>query len=248
MTLDFVGALRADGAALAAAARQAGPDAPVPTCPEWTVRDLVTHTWQVHRHRVYVVGERLQQRPETGYRDASPPPAGTDVVGLFEEGVAQLADVLERTPPETRVWTWFPDDQTAGFWRRRMAHETAVHRVDAESAAGATAPIDAPLAADGVDEVLRCFLQLDLVDHEVGGAGETIHLHATDADGEWTVRLLDRGIDVERGHAKGDAAVRGSASDLDLWLWGRVPLERLEPFGEIALLQRLRELAFIATQ
>jgi predicted lipid carrier protein YhbT len=82
----------------------------------------------------------------------------------------------------------------------------------------------------------------------VGGRGQAVHLHATDAEGEWLVRLLPAGVEVGRGHAKGDAAARGPASDLLLFLWGRAPADRLEQAGDPALLPRVRELAAMATQ
>lgn len=234
----FIPALRADGAALAVAA-QGRLDAPVPTCPGWTVADLVRHVGVVHRTRIEVVRDLLQQRPPA-------PPAPQDdaeLVAWFTDGVEELARLLEATDPATAVWTFHPPDQTVGFWRRRMAHETAVHRVDAEAAAhgGEFRPVDAELAADGADEVLEVFIAPRV--REVGGDGETLHLHATDAEGEWLLRLHPDRVEVTRGHAKGDAAARGTASDLLLWLWGRAGPERLEVFGDAGLLTRMRALA-----
>jgi hypothetical protein len=81
----------------------------------------------------------------------------------------------------------------------------------------------------------------------VGGHGELVHLHATDADGEWLLELRADRVGVRRGHAKGAAAARGTASDVLLFLWGRVPADRLETFGDPALLTRVRELAALAT-
>ena len=110
-----------------------------------------------------------------------------------------------------------------------MSQETAVHRWDAQVAAGAAEPIEAGLAVDGVDEFLEFFRA------ETTALTGTVHLHATDAEGEWLIALADGAITVERGHAKGDAAVRGAASDLLLLLWRRVPLDGLEVFGDAAL-------------
>jgi hypothetical protein len=112
-----------------------------------------------------------------------------------------------------------------------MAQETTVHRVDAEQAAGRpVGPIDAGLAVDGIDEVFTVFVPA-LGSDRSPGDGRTVHLHATDAEGEWLIRFDPGAVVVEYGHAKGDAAVRGPAGELLLWLWGRRPLDGLEVFG-----------------
>ena len=146
------------------------------------------------------------------------------------------------------MWTFHRPDQTVGFWRRRMAQETAVHRVDAESAHGDPRPVPAALAADGVTELLEVFLAPHSDGAPVGGRGESLHLHATDTEGEWQLRLLPAGVEVGRGHAQGDAAAAGGASDLLLFLWGRATTDPLEVSGDPALLSRVRELAAAATQ
>ena len=70
------------------------------------------------------------------------------------------------------------------------------------------------------------------------GTGETIHLHCTDGEGEWLVRLAPGGVNVVNEHAKGDVAARGAASDLLLMMWGRVPVTQVEVFGDASLLER----------
>jgi hypothetical protein len=139
------------------------------------------------------------------------------------------------------VWTFGPD-ATVRFWFRRQAHEVTVHRVDAERAAGrAGAPIDAALAADGVDEWLG--FASTFGKEALRGEGETVHLHCTDtaddALGEWLLTLRPDGPGIERVHAKGDVAARGTASDLDLFVAGRVGVDALEVFGDAALLDRV---------
>ncbi|HEX2158551.1 MAG TPA: maleylpyruvate isomerase N-terminal domain-containing protein, partial [Actinomycetes bacterium] len=212
--IDYLQALRDEGTALVAAARL-GLDPPVPACPGWAVADLVLHTGMVHRHKLEIVRGRLAEPP-----DPWPPPAPPrgELLGWYEQGLEELLTVLEVADPETRVWTFYRPDQTAGFWRRRMAQETAVHRVDAESAHGGPRPVPAALAADGVSELLEVFLAPNAEGEPVGGRGESLHLHATDTEGEWQLRLLPAGVEVERGHARGDAAAQGAASDLLLFL------------------------------
>jgi predicted lipid carrier protein YhbT len=75
------------------------------------------------------------------------------------------------------------------------------------------------------------------------GDGETLHFHCTDVTGEWLVTMRSDGIDLTREHAKGDVAAKGTASDLLCWLEGRGPIDRLEVFGDEALLARWREVA-----
>lgn len=242
--IDYLQALRDEGTALVAAARL-GLDPPVPACPGWAVADLVLHTGMVHRHKLEIVRGRLAEPP-----DPWPPPAPPrgELLGWYEQGLEELLTVLEVADPETRVWTFYRPDQTAGFWRRRMAQETAVHRVDAESAHGGPRPVPAALAADGVSELLEVFLAPHAEGEPVGGRGESLHLHATDTEGEWRLRLLPAGVEVGRGHARADATASGGASDLLLFLWGRAPADPLERSGDPALLPRVRELAAAATQ
>ena len=142
-----------------------------------------------------------------------------------------LADAGAEEP----CWSW-TDQRTVGFWSRRQANELAVHRWDAQFAAGVPEPIDREIAVDGIQELF------DILPFRPGGSptgnGETMHLHCTDGDGEWLVRLEPDGVTVVNEHAKGDVAARGGASDLLLMMWGRVPVDRLEVFGDASLLVR----------
>jgi hypothetical protein len=139
------------------------------------------------------------------------------------------------------VATW-AGQQPAIFWPRRMAIETALHRWDAQAARGDAAPVSAPLALDAIDELFDVILPWrGTVD--VAPEGTTVHLHATDVDGgagEWLVTFVSAGIAVEHAHAKGDLAVRGTASDLLLLLWNRIGPERCEVFGDVGLVERWR--------
>ena len=231
---DLLGAFWRDGLALADAAERAGLEADVPCCPGWTVADLVWHTGEVHVFWRTCVAE--------GWEDPSPyeepeRPLGDMLLPWYRDSVQRTLEVLSTTDPDQAVWTWAPHGRTAAWVVRRMAQETAVHRWDAEAAAGDPSPIDAELAVDGVDE----FFELFTAGAAEGAAdvGGTVHLHATDADGEW---LVDTDMQVRREHAKGDAAVRGTASDLLLLLWRRVDLDddgRFEVFGDAAVARQL---------
>jgi len=229
-----LGALWRDGLALADAAERVGLDAPVASCPGWTVADLVWHVGEVHVFWRSVVAERWQD--PSAYVEPERP-LGDELVPWYRESVQRTVEVLGGAEPGEAVWTWAPRGGTVGWIVRRMAHETAVHRWDVDPVS-----IDGDLAVDGVSEFLEHF-----TDQAAEGAapmGGTVHLHATDADGEWLVSEPVPGgrLEFSTEHAKGDAAVRGTASDLLLLLWRRVGLEdpgRFEIFGEPEVVRRL---------
>lgn len=229
---DLVAALRAEGQSLAhAAARDL--DVPVPACPGWDARQLLNHLGRVHRWATAVVRTRAAERPKF------PPRPEVVDVAWFEEGLADLADALEAADPDEVVWTFPGGGGKARFWFRRQAVETALHRMDVESAFGPPGPVDVELALAGIDEMLDVYLA-----PRRGDLGGTVHFHTTDsAHGEWTV--LDDpdgpGLMIGHGHEKGDVALRTTAGDLLMWLWGRpVPEDRLEVFGDHAILERWR--------
>jgi uncharacterized protein (TIGR03083 family) len=233
---DYVGALRSDGAAFSTAARAAGVDAPVPSCPEWKVADLVRHVGRLHRW----VTDLVANRPDDPWRVwADELPAGEALLDWFDAGIEPLATVLIAAGPDAPAWSWTPD-ATAGFWARRQANELAIHRWDAQSAAGEPQPIAHDHAVDGIDEYLG-LVEFWANKNNIAGNGETLHFHCTDGDGEWLVRLDAGDITVTREHAKGDVAARGTASDLFLFVSGRVSADQLEVFGDQSLLARWRE-------
>ncbi|TMD00630.1 MAG: maleylpyruvate isomerase family mycothiol-dependent enzyme [Chloroflexi bacterium] len=220
-----VAALRRDGAAAVVAATTDGIDAPVPGCPGWTVADLCGHLAAIHHRVGTIVRDRLMDPPRELWGVEPPPPA--ERAGWLAEGHRALVAALEGADPQAPVWTW-TGPRTMSFWARRMALETAVHRWDLESAAGGGEPIAPELAVDGIDELFEVFLAArrePLYGAEpwrFGGDGERLHLHATDAPGEWVLRFAGGDVAVTREHAKGEAALRGPASELLLVLYGRV--------------------------
>jgi uncharacterized protein (TIGR03083 family) len=233
--------LHDESTGLLAAARSADPQAPVPGCPDWTTAELVWHIGEVHDFWGWIVRERATV-PDA-YDDPERPGAGlpTDeafaaVCTFASERAAELHRVLTDTDPATTVWSWSTQHDVA-WVIRRMAHETAVHRVDAEHAAGREHRLEPGLAADGIDEFLEFFLPSAAVDRPA--LAGSVHLHCTDADGEWTVHPDGAGGNaVTRDHAKADAALRGDAHDLLMVLWRRVPLDAITVFGDAELAAR----------
>lgn len=204
--------------------------APVPTCPDWTLGDLLLHTGQVHRWQTEAARHDHGELP--GERSHSRRPAdGQSLAEWFQEGVDLAVATMSTVDASEKRWTWFPPDQTAGWYFRRITQETLVHRIDAELTAGDLTDVDPELAADGIAEMCEMFMPA-ASGQPIGGGGETLHLHATDADSEWLLTLQADHVDVERGHAKGDAAIRGSARDVLLMTWGREPIGSVEIFGD----------------
>jgi uncharacterized protein (TIGR03083 family) len=228
---EFLDSVRRDGQALADAAERAGMATTVAACPGWNVADLVWHTAEVHWFWRHVVELQVADHAEV---PAAVRPPDDELLAFYRDGVERLHAALASTPPETPVWTWAPQRDVA-FVQRRMAQETAVHRWDAEAAAGAGHAIDPVLARDGIDE----FLDLFLPEANADPVGGTVHLHCTDVDGEWLVRDGDDGeLIVTREHAKGDVAVRGPGAELLLLLWRRRTAADVEVFGDAQVLDR----------
>jgi len=228
----YLDAITADGAALAAAARL-GLAAQVPSCPDWNVAALVEHTGSVHRWVAEMVGTGAMFRVKRS--EMAPPPGPDQLVDWFEEGVGLVVDVLRDAEPDRPVWNWSPQPKEAAFWPRRMAQETTVHRWDGEAAHRVEGPIPTALAVDGIDEIIRVFLAVDAAEQPEATLGGTLHVHATDAECERMVEVARGEVRVTDEHGKGDAAIRGTASDLLLFLWGRTPAAPLEVFGDRAV-------------
>lgn len=251
----YRGAFRREADALRAAA-QRGLDAPVPSCPGWTVASIIAHLMGgVYARRLETIRLRPsvpQTRdphdlglPESVTRwlassnhDAATAPP--DVIDSFAAVVNQVESELYTLDPDEPLATWWPPMQTAAFFQRRLAHENAIHRWDVQLAHHLTEPIEPELATDGIDEMfdMHLFLRYKKVQHAYPGRGETYHFHRTDGPGEWLVTFDPQGPIITREHARGDIALRGTASDLLLWLSERVPAESLQVFGNQALLAR----------
>jgi len=235
---DLLSSLRADAAALLAAARSAHPDQVIEACPGWKPIDLVWHIGEVHFFWGTMVRRRFTDPEQV---DSLRPERPADDEGVFDfaEGSAEmLIEALSSVDPSTEVWTW-SEQKDVAFVIRRMAQETAVHRVDAERAAGNPYRVDAELASDGIDEFLEFFFRLWTADGALPLDG-SVHLHCTDVDGEWVVTTdADGACAITREHAKGDAAMRGDAHDLLMVLWRRAPIETVDIIGDRSVAERL---------
>ena len=223
--------LEHQGDLLARSAARADPAAAVPSCPGWTVAAAVTHTAKVHRRVTAIL--RGAEDPDAAIRDFRPEPAELDAV--YRSGLAELVDVLRRAPDSLDVYTLWPAPSPRHFWARRQAHETAIHRVDVELAAGyGVADFEPELAVDGLDELV-----LDMADRfSCDGLDRpwTIVLTPLDANVSWTVRLSSSGAVTQRDPAHTpDLSVFGLASELYRWAWNRAGDSEVALRGELSL-------------
>jgi uncharacterized protein (TIGR03083 family) len=236
-------ALAEQGTALAAAAGRAGLTADVPTCPGWTVRHLLEHIGRVHRWAATYVQEGPAAFGGGSARMATPPSEG--LLDWFVDGHAQLVAALRAAPDDLQCWPFLPAPSPLAFWARRQAHETAIHRADADAACG-TVPSYAPrFAADGIDELLDGFYA------RRGGSlradpPRSLLVVATDADRRWHLAIGPerREVTVD-DDLPADCTVRGPASDLYLLLWNRPPVRTPEITGDQAVMGLWRDRAQI---
>ncbi len=241
---EHIEALRLEGARMAEAAGAARPDAPVPTCPEWVVRDLVRHTGGVHRWATGVVSTPHTEVWAVGLEEVVGTwPADDDLVEWFRDGHAGLVAALVAAPADLECWTILRAPSPLAHWARRQAHETAMHRVDTELAAGlALSPIDAVVAADGVDELLCGFVPRRSTRLRAERP-TTLRVRSTDAGASWLLRMDSDGV-TSTQEDEGDASsaapaactVSGEAADLYLALWNRGRQDTLSVEGDDAVL------------
>ncbi len=217
------------------------PDELVPSCPDWSVRQLVRHTGWVHRWAASIVGGRLPA-PPTDRREIIPAgwPPDRDLAGWFREGHQRLVTVLGDAPPDLRCWTIMDAPHPRNFWARRQAHETAIHRLDTELAAGTPTGFEMVHAADGIDELLVWFINRPgrnpTAPHDM-----TLGVHATDVGRSWTATFGPETARGRRGRGKADCWVSGPAALLYPYLWSRTPLAELEVEDDRSVLAQWRE-------
>ncbi|GGN49993.1 hypothetical protein GCM10011579_004320 [Streptomyces albiflavescens] len=232
----FLETLDREGRLLAAAAEEAGVDAKVATCPGWQVRDLVRHTGMVHRWATAFVAEGYTSyHPDGGLPDLD----GDELMDWFRQGHRRLVDTLTGASPDVECWSFLPAPSPLAFWARRQAHETTVHRVDAESALGGEpTPVVADFAVDGIDELLRGFHARSRSKVRVEEP-RVLRVRATDTGAVWTVRLSTQppvsGRD-EGGDA--DCELAGPAARIYLALWNRMPFPGATGDASLAALWR----------
>ncbi|MBT2482319.1 maleylpyruvate isomerase family mycothiol-dependent enzyme [Streptomyces sp. ISL-94] len=242
----FIKTLERDGQLLADLAEQAGTDALVPTCPPWRVADLLRHTGSVHRWAAGFVGEgRLEP---VAFPDA-PELAGAELFAWFREGHAALVRTLTEAPAEVQCWTFLPTaaPSALAFWARRQAHETAVHRMDAEAALGiAFSAVEPGFAEDGLDELLTGFHARPRSRVRTPEP-RVLRVRAADTGAVWTVHLSSEPARTVRGATDEpvDCELSGEAAWLYAALWNRLPLAGPGVTGDLGLARLWSETAGI---
>ena len=240
---EHIEALRRDGELLAAAAAAAGPDAPVPPCPDWRVRDLVRHCGSVHRWATEIVTTAAPDLSRIGGLAAAEPD-DAELMDWFREGHAGVVAALENAPDDLECFTFIPGSPARAFWARRQAHETTIHRADAESPVGRITPVEPAIAADGIDELVMGFIPRRR-GRLRSDTPRSLAIEPTDAAGGWRVEIGSEGSTTSRGTGAAGTTVRAPASDLFLLLWNRCGAEGIEVLGDASTLELWRGLARI---
>lgn len=245
--------LRIAGEAITRAAGS-GLERQVPSCPEWTLEDLLRHVGAIHRWAIAVVGGRLTGRPRDMFalsaeqrRLAGEVPAA-GLIEWFADGHAALLRELGDTAPDAQFWTFMPASSPLAFWARRQAHETAVHAIDAQLAVGApqdVAPLPAWFAADGIDELLTGFIDRPGAAGARSATPRTMLVSPIDDPARWLVTIGPERITTERAEGDeaastaaagaADATVTGTAHDLYSMLWNRPSIGPVGVAGDAAV-------------
>jgi uncharacterized protein (TIGR03083 family) len=239
-TGEHIAALRREGQLLATAADRSGLSAPIPTCPGWRMRNLLRHMGGVHRWAAAHVADRRIERLN-GYSElVGTWPDDLALVDWFRDGHAALVRTLEQADPDLTCWSFLPAPSPLAFWARRQAHETGIHRADAECASGAISSYDVEFARDGIDELLLAFLPRPSTRFRAE-TPRTFQVHSTDTAGKWLVRVGPDSVDVTTSaEESADCTVSGPAADLYLLLWNRRSADGLRVEGDRSLLDQWR--------
>lgn len=239
--MDFRAALIDETGAFGELIREADPATRIPTCPDWTIKQLFRHVGRGNRWAAQIVADRRDEALDPReVREGKPPDDPEAAIDWLNDGAQLILDSVDTVGADTPVWT-FIGPRPAHWWIRRRLHEATVHRADAALALGTDYQLTPEVAADGIDEWLERVAVVANAESSPLDAGQTLHLHATDdglgAAGEWTITGGDEGVAWSHEHGKGDAALRGSAKDLLLAIVRRQTAADggVEVFGDAAV-------------
>jgi len=218
--------------------------AAVPHCPGWDTAELVRHQGSIFTWMATIV----TSRERVIRRELAPAPAeSAELPGWYLGNLDHAIQVLGSADPQSATWTFSSTgDLRVAWWHRRLAVEVAIHRFDAQHAiAGAdgtpAAPLDGDVAAAGIEEFITEFLPGLLAQVDDAELKGSLHVHATDGPVEWWIDLDASGAAMPQ-HAKADTAVRGTRSDLLLWLTNRSAPGSLEVLGRPEIADRWQQL------
>lgn len=223
--------------------------ATVPTCPDWTLEDLVRHVGGAYRWAAMTVRTRATEMVSYEAVPDAKGPSADDPAALdawLDEGARLAAEAMREAGPDAPVWSWAPG-QPSGFWPRRMTHETIIHRADAAATTGAAFPLDPEVAADTIEEwsQLMCLVPVLRPDHPLNnllGSDRTLRLHATDtppgAPADWLLDFTGTTPAYRHSTEPATTTLQGPAADLLRVYYRRLPVDTpgIEVTGDRAFL------------
>jgi uncharacterized protein (TIGR03083 family) len=233
----YAAAVSGEVARFAADVKGADLAAPVPTCPGWTLKDLVEHIGGIHRWAAEMVRTLAPERLRRGREEID------DYSGWLAAGGPVMHEAFAPADPDAAMWAWGADKRVA-FWPRRMLFETMIHRADAELALGVSPVIDADDAADGIDEFLDNLTEAAYFSPTVAnlkGDGEILSLETPETS--WAITLMPDGFRWSHDRSPGAATITGGGPDLLLHIYGRGGA--VTAGGDETLLKRWRDNARI---
>ena len=244
MTLDYLSIISEETSRIVSD-YESDRSAAVPWSDRWTVGTVARHVAGTHQ----VVAEVVRGRPDADFglfaELQTPPKDSPEFVEWFRSGTASLLGELSSVPADDECWSWFESGRRVGWWARRMAFEAVVHRWDADLAQGQDFSVAPQIAADGVDEYLDVFVAASRAANDAP-PGPTINLECSDRSDRWWLDLSERGGRiVSHNPQAASVQIRGTAEQLLLFVWGRVPVSDAagaEVSGDVGVLDRWSDL------
>jgi len=238
--------LRVEGELLASSSLGTDPHQPVRYAEGMTLGETVRHVGSVYR--MVVAWLRSGDQPTRWQRAPVP---GQSLVEYLRAGHREVLAELSAHDPADAAPSWWPLDQTYGFWYRRLAHETTVHRYDVQDAAAemtVTGRVEDEIAFDGIDEVLSLWFT-----HRLGVLGVTNswtgRVAVVAGRRRWIAQMTATGTASWQAEPDepADATVSTDPAGMYLWLWGRRPIRTATPEGEPVAISQLWHLLRLAT-
>jgi uncharacterized protein (TIGR03083 family) len=228
-------------------------DVQVPTCPEWTLFDLAQHIGEGRRDWAATVAAGPAPAKSAAEGAPAAPREREALLAWLAESTEQLLDALRKAGPDRGCWTWWgasQSPQTCGAVARHQLQQFAVHTYDAQITVGAPQPPPDEVALDGVDEFLStCVATTSAWPHKPA----VVDFHASEgrswrlslsADGARVTRLPTPGTSPATTPGEGpdtaDVSLRGTAGELVLALYARIPVDSLKPEGDRRLFDLLQ--------
>jgi uncharacterized protein (TIGR03083 family) len=244
---EYLGFIGSESARFIDLLADADPAARVPACPDWDAADLLWHLTEVQWFWGSIVGRAITDPAHAETDKPERPGDYPRLLALQREATDRLLTAVSAGDDTDPMWTWFDDEQTRGFIRRRQAHEALIHRLDAEQIVGEVTQLDERLSSDGVDEALRIMFGGTPSWAEFHWQAGPVAVVATDTGARWSTEVGravgsdpdsadtvdEASLEVLDGRtADPVAAITATAEALDAWLWGRLPDSAVEQSGD----------------